>query len=377
LKVRDPRQPPFIWISLTAANHLREQWSSGAGVKAATGRSVYQALCELANEAFARKDVHQHSSTFKSTLGELCERSGISDKPAAKALLELERIGLLAVQRNNADADKRAGAPAEYVLFEPGQTNGESPKVEPTGNGSEPTEKVRTTNGESPKVEDERSEKVRTPSNKEKEKQLKNEEVCAPTTDDPDSGVLSAGVAAPLRQAADAKGADFNAHSIKRALDAYPDRDHAEEAEKFAVWHLSGVGKNAPLRVVSVSFKKWLKNSAPAEKRSGATVTQLPVKPPVPDAEILKGSEEAAEAWAKVRTMLQAAVPGSTWRLWLAPLTACGAAGDTLHLAAPDGIQAWIERRYSSLIAEALERAGSPYHHVSFYCPSTDSEAAA
>ena len=56
---------------------------------------------------------------------------------------------------------------------------------------------------------------------------------------------------------------------------------------------------------------------------------------------------------------LKASVPESTYRLWLEPLEAAGAEGDTLFLTAPEGIRAWSERRYSALIAEALRDCGS------------------
>jgi len=65
-----------------------------------------------------------------------------------------------------------------------------------------------------------------------------------------------------------------------------------------------------------------------------------------------------------VRVRLQASVPESTYRLWLEPLEPQGVQGETLFLSAPDGIRAWVERRYSSLIREALE--GTSLREVSF-----------
>jgi len=43
-----------------------------------------------------------------------------------------------------------------------------------------------------------------------------------------------------------------------------------------------------------------------------------------------------------------------------------GAGVDTLHLTAPEGVRAWTERRYSSLIAEALADSGTALKRVSF-----------
>jgi chromosomal replication initiator protein len=76
--------------------------------------------------------------------------------------------------------------------------------------------------------------------------------------------------------------------------------------------------------------------------------------------------------WQDVRSRLRASVPPSTFQLWLEPLEAVGAQGERLYLAAPDGIRAWTERRYSSLIREALVGAGSPFSEVAFVAPDSN-----
>ena len=63
---------------------------------------------------------------------------------------------------------------------------------------------------------------------------------------------------------------------------------------------------------------------------------------------------------------LRAAVPESTFRLWLEPLRAVAAQEQTLLLAAPEGIRSWVERRYASLIREALRAAPTGLREVSF-----------
>jgi chromosomal replication initiator protein len=70
--------------------------------------------------------------------------------------------------------------------------------------------------------------------------------------------------------------------------------------------------------------------------------------------------------WRATQDRLRASVPESTFRLWLEPLRAVGADADTLYLTAPEGIRAWAERRYASLIGEALAGAGTPLRRVSF-----------
>ncbi|HEV2791353.1 MAG TPA: chromosomal replication initiator protein DnaA, partial [Solirubrobacterales bacterium] len=73
--------------------------------------------------------------------------------------------------------------------------------------------------------------------------------------------------------------------------------------------------------------------------------------------------------WRATQERLKTAVPESTYRLWLEPLGAAGVEGETLYLTAPEGIRAWTERRYSSLIAEALAAVDAALRQVSFAEP--------
>jgi chromosomal replication initiator protein len=68
--------------------------------------------------------------------------------------------------------------------------------------------------------------------------------------------------------------------------------------------------------------------------------------------------------WQDVQDRLRAALPASTFQLWLEPLKVVGAQAEVLYLAAPAGIRAWTERRYSDLIREALRGAGSSLTEV-------------
>ncbi len=69
--------------------------------------------------------------------------------------------------------------------------------------------------------------------------------------------------------------------------------------------------------------------------------------------------------WEDTQTRLRAAVPESTYKLWLEPLQPVGAQDRTLYLTAPPGVRSWVERRYSSLIREALAAAGTGLEEVS------------
>lgn len=70
--------------------------------------------------------------------------------------------------------------------------------------------------------------------------------------------------------------------------------------------------------------------------------------------------------WEDVQRRLRAAVPESTFKIWLEPVRVVGAQGTTLYLTAPEGIRTWVERRYTSLLGEALAAAGSALSEVAF-----------
>jgi len=90
---------------------------------------------------------------------------------------------------------------------------------------------------------------------------------------------------------------------------------------------------------------------------------------PVRD-EPLEQSHESI--WEDAQRRLQAAVPDSTFKIWLEPLRAVGAQGTTLYLSAPEGIRTWVERRYSSLLSEALESCGAPFTEIRFADPGVE-----
>lgn len=72
--------------------------------------------------------------------------------------------------------------------------------------------------------------------------------------------------------------------------------------------------------------------------------------------------------WVQARRLLRRSLQQSTYRLWIKPLRPAGSLGDCLYLSAPDDLRAWIERRYSALIVEAL-RESSPFTRVTFAAP--------
>jgi chromosomal replication initiator protein len=79
--------------------------------------------------------------------------------------------------------------------------------------------------------------------------------------------------------------------------------------------------------------------------------------------------QDLGSIWQAVNERLRASVPDTTFRLWLEPLRVAAAQGDTLYIRAPDGIRAWVERRYTALISQALAQVEAGLREVSFAPP--------
>jgi chromosomal replication initiator protein len=79
--------------------------------------------------------------------------------------------------------------------------------------------------------------------------------------------------------------------------------------------------------------------------------------------------DDLGSIWQAVTERLRASVPDTTFRLWLEPLRAAATQGDTLYIRAPDGIRAWVERRYTALISQALFQVEAGLREVSFTPP--------
>lgn len=167
-----------------------------------------------------------------------------------------------------------------------------------------------------------------------------------------DFSILPATVAAPLRQVAEAKDAAIDPQAVKRAIDSYADRDHAEEAERFMEWHLHGKGRNARVRSIAQGFRNWLKGAEPISPGRRLHLAAVEEATPPPDVEL---TPELEAAWGTAVLKLRTAVGESTFEIWLAPLRPLGISQGVVYFAGPDGLCKWVERRYVPLIREALE----------------------
>ena len=81
------------------------------------------------------------------------------------------------------------------------------------------------------------------------------------------------------------------------------------------------------------------------------------------------GNLDPGALWLQISDRLRASVPDATFKLWLEPLRPAGISDGTLYIRAPEGIRAWVERRYFSLIEQALGSVEAGLRGVSFAAP--------
>jgi chromosomal replication initiator protein len=89
------------------------------------------------------------------------------------------------------------------------------------------------------------------------------------------------------------------------------------------------------------------------------------------------GPGDLESIWEAVRAGLRSSLPESTFKLWLEPLRPVGLNGDVLYVSAPEGIRAWVERRYGGLILDAVAAAGGEVREVALISGSLPTAAAA
>jgi DNA-binding MarR family transcriptional regulator len=122
MSVTEVRKAKFHWQAPDEIEHIRYEWrlSSPSG---SVGLGVYRALTELATEDKARTNLTSggDSERYRTSQKEIAERAMVSDRTAAKACEELERIGLLAIETDR-DGENRPGRPSFYILLDPPAT---------------------------------------------------------------------------------------------------------------------------------------------------------------------------------------------------------------------------------------------------------------
>jgi chromosomal replication initiator protein len=85
---------------------------------------------------------------------------------------------------------------------------------------------------------------------------------------------------------------------------------------------------------------------------------------------------DVQHAWRRIREELRRAVGDSTWQLWLEPLVARHMEGNTLVIEAPAESRAWIEARFSRLLAACAKAVLGSHACVKVVAPGTQAASA-
>lgn len=363
MTVKDGRHAPFVWTSVAALMHIRDEWSADlSGVRIGTGLAVYHALCELANEDHARTAINADSGRFRTSRGDIGDRAGVSDKPVDKACKELERIGILSVERADS-AGARPGSASSYMLLEPHQTCGATPHVE----GEARTEPLRTSYGASPHVSDKGTELLHTSLYREEEQQQKEEEPPNPPEGD---AHLHQQIFEFWKQHTNRNGSTKFSDKRKRVIRRRLKDGHTPEEIFRAIagcassdWHMKR-GRHASrdgVRHDELTF--ILRDTETVERFAGmAGVVALPAAST--STAPIRESAGAAESWGKAKALLKDGLPDPTFGLWIAPLEAAGERDGALVLLDTADRGGWVLRRYRSVIVDALQKVDGDYAEV-------------
>jgi hypothetical protein len=345
VKVADSRTAPFIWVSVATLRHLRRFWRSDEA-RAGVGLDVYVGLCEIANEGRARTSIGQNGDAFSATHAAIAERACCSTKAVARALRELERLGLVAVEQTVAPGASRPGSASTYLILEPETTSDTESKVVDGTSDSQSDGVGQPVQGGG----------TADPALYEEPRKEGEEDTHRARGDH--EGVPKAVATALQRVALEKDSKDLDLDAIARLIAAHPDLDHADQALKFCDWYLWGKGINTTMADVPLAYKRWLKTAPPADppRRAEPAAREPRFHGPI------RHSEEAETYWAAAQPLLERSV-GTSYELWIEPLRAVGERAGAIVLL-DQGQGSWVERRYLGLIREALKAVDSPLLEV-------------
>ena len=80
---------------------------------------------------------------------------------------------------------------------------------------------------------------------------------------------------------------------------------------------------------------------------------------------------ELISTWNTALEQVRRSLPESTFRMWIEPLSLAGAHAGTVFVAAPERLRAWVDRRYSRLLADAISNAAGRPLAISLEPPPT------
>jgi hypothetical protein len=224
-------------------------------------------MTELANEA--RED------KFTAARKRVARYAGATDRTVDEYAAQFERLGILKIHRHRRGEQN---LPNEWELL----------PVEDEGGGE-----AASLGGEANNRRG--GEANRTPIQEGTQETQESREQPAMIEDVLLSGPW-APVLRPLQRVAAVKGASLNPAGAITACEKHPDRAHSIEAERFAEWHLEGMGQNRPIRQVVAGWTRWLDRAPPASAYERRARTARNGQPGVSGARLREIAEELEAA---------------------------------------------------------------------------------
>lgn len=116
-----------------------------------------------------------------------------------------------------------------------------------------------------------------------------------------------------------------------------------------------GSGRKRDLAAGGLTGHADRENAKRVEEQLAQREREVRLRPQV------RSAPAADSGWASAREALRSAIPASTFGLWIEPLRCIGDVSGALAIEAPDGLFAWVFRRYGALLGHAVREADGDY----------------
>lgn len=339
--ISDARVAPFSYITHATMRALHRYFELVEEAKLSTGIALYMGISYLLS---TEERDGRHTTGIVKTREEIGDAGGLSANSVTRYSEHLVSAEVLELEK------QLAGGANVYLwrLVEPPHQGGEAPQPHLHG-GEAPHQGGDTPHQGGEAYIDRR-------------KQLRKEETpCSPPEGDAD---IPQELFELWKSVTNRNGATkFDARRrriIRTRLGEYP----VEQLRRAIVgitcsdWHMKR-GKHANRDGDRKDELSFILRDAENIERFAKLAGDLPVRRSL--APVVE-SERATAAWetAKARVLANS-IPESTFNLWIAPLELAGERDGALVLIDSDERGGWTERRYSSLLREAL----APYGYTS------------
>lgn len=340
--ISDARVAPFSYITHATMRALHRYFELVEEAKLSTGIALYMGISYLLS---TEERDGRHATGIVKTREEIGEAGGLSANSVSRYSDHLVSAEVLELEK------QIAGGANVYLwrLIEPPHQGGEAVEAHPHG-GEAPHQGGDTPHQGGEAYIDRR-------------KQLRKQTTpCSPPEGDAD---IPQELFELWKSVTNRNGATKFDAKRRRAIRAALREGHTPDDLRRAIvgvtcddWHMKR-GRHANRDGDKLDELTYILRDAPnIERFAKLAGNRLPSFAPVVE------SERATTAWDAAKAHLKAQLPDSTWSSWFAPFEAAGERDGRLVLIDSGETGGWTERRYTSLITEAVKGFG--YEEIEF-----------